>query len=496
LRALVTFTADEALAKYERARMLLGEIATVDAFKDVSNLLEQAKLYARQAGDRELEIKAAQVRFRAERRLGEVLKAAKDAGQLAEGRPKKTDKENGPSEGTFPRVTLKEAGIEKNLSSWAQRLARMDEEQFAHALAQREEDMRAGRAKIATDLHQVNAEVENRRARRELAIALSNTSAELPTGKQYPVIYADPPWHRNQGVTNRSYENHYPTMSWAEICSLQVKHRVLPDAWLFLWIPRAHAFALHAVETEAVAVETGEVVRVKVDMPLAYAVAKSWGFEAYSTAFVWTKTDEDHPDEAGGAVLVRDQDELLLLFKRGRGLPKPAGGEKFGSNQPLPLHFRQRSAAASVAPRRMLSPTSFSALTAVFEFVPRNLHDAAAAARIFGLVRRDLVALAPFVPRRAHRRGHGLVLSRSSRMISTSSLASISTRSAPPCSTGETGIPASPASAWSTAFAWELSAAWLPQRSQPTGGGFSASNRANISSTGTPLPAIVAIMRR
>ena len=90
---------------------------------------------------------------------------------------------------------------------------------------------------------------------------------------------------------------------------------------------------------------------IEVEMPLAWAVAKSWGFDAYSTAFVWTKTDEDHPDEAGGAVLVRDQDELLLMFKRGNGLPKPANGEKFGSNhrersKPLghstkPQHYRR-----------------------------------------------------------------------------------------------------------------------------------------------------------
>jgi N6-adenosine-specific RNA methylase IME4 len=119
-------------------------------------------------------------------------------------------------------------------------------------------------------------------------------------------------------------------MAWSEICAMPVKDLALPDAWLFLWIPRAHAFALHVIEIEAVAVETGELVKARVAMPLAYAVSKAWGFDDYSTAFVWTKTDEDHPDEGGGAILVRDQDELLLMFKRGNGLPKPE--KKFGSN--------------------------------------------------------------------------------------------------------------------------------------------------------------------
>jgi N6-adenosine-specific RNA methylase IME4 len=139
------------------------------------------------------------------------------------------------------------------------------------------------------------------------------------------------PGCESRAFTSRSYENHYPTMTWSEICALPVKDIVLPDAWLFLWIPRAHAFALHEIETEVTLLD-GTVTRARVKMPLAWAVAHSWGFDAYSTAFVWTKTGEDHPDEAGGAVLVRDQNELLLMFKRGRGLPKPDNGEKFGSN--------------------------------------------------------------------------------------------------------------------------------------------------------------------
>src|SRR5262249_36591750 len=114
-----------------------------------------------------------------------------------------------------------------------------------------------------------------------------------------------------------------------------------------------HLLAWHEAEVEATSVETGEVVKVRCPMPLASAVALAWGFESYSTAFVWTKTDEDHPDEGGGAILVRDQDELLLMFKRGNGLPKPE--KKFGSNhrersRPLrhstkPQHYRTMIAA-------------------------------------------------------------------------------------------------------------------------------------------------------
>jgi hypothetical protein len=45
------------------------------------------RAYARQANDRDLEIQAAQIRFRAERRLGELIKAQKETVGLNQGRP-------------------------------------------------------------------------------------------------------------------------------------------------------------------------------------------------------------------------------------------------------------------------------------------------------------------------------------------------------------------------------------------------------------------------
>lgn len=175
------------------------------------------------------------------------------------------------------------------------------------------------------------AEADGRERRRALQQALSDETAKLPMGRRFPVVYADPPWHRKQGVTGRSYENHYPTMTWDDICALPVRDLLLPDAWVFLWIPRAHMFALHTVDMEF-ATDDGCVITRKVQMPLAWAVARAWGCDSYSTAFVWTKTDEEHPEDQGGGVITFDQDEILLLFKRGRGLPKPDTKEKFGSN--------------------------------------------------------------------------------------------------------------------------------------------------------------------
>jgi N6-adenosine-specific RNA methylase IME4 len=99
-----------------------------------------------------------------------------------------------------------------------------------------------------------------------------------------------------------------------------------------MWIPRPHLLALVEVELEVMIKATGELTPALVDLPLAWACQLALGMDSYSTCFVWTKTDEDHPDVSGSGLIAWDQDELLLLFKRGQGLPKPAGSEKFGSN--------------------------------------------------------------------------------------------------------------------------------------------------------------------
>lgn len=177
-----------------------------------------------------------------------------------------------------------------------------------------------------------------RQASNDLARGLSDATALAPVGRRFPVVYADPPWRRKAGFSNRSYENQYPTMTWDEIIAMPVAQRVLPDAWLFLWVPRAHMFALHEMEVDT------PLGRTRMKFPLAWAVAQAWGFDAYSTCLVWTKTDEQHEQDHGSGLLVWDQDELLLLFKRGRGRPAPKGADKVGSN------YRARAAEHSAKP--------------------------------------------------------------------------------------------------------------------------------------------------
>ncbi len=111
------------IGTYEQACKAVAAAKTVDVAKGIKDRAEALRVYGRQAGNRDLEIDAAEIRFRAERRVGELLIAAKDAGQLGTGRPEK----NGSDLEPFSRVTLEQAGISKKLSSEAQKLARIED---------------------------------------------------------------------------------------------------------------------------------------------------------------------------------------------------------------------------------------------------------------------------------------------------------------------------------------------------------------------------------
>ena len=87
------------------------------------------RAYARQAKNRELEVDAAEIRMRAERRVGQLIAGQKATVGLATGgQPYRS---TGADEEPVERPpTLADAGIDKKLSSRAQKLAAVPEEQF------------------------------------------------------------------------------------------------------------------------------------------------------------------------------------------------------------------------------------------------------------------------------------------------------------------------------------------------------------------------------
>ncbi len=325
------------LVRYDAACTALAEAVRADEVMSIRLEAKAIEAVARVAKNFDLEIDAAKLRTRAELRLGEMLEQGERTGIITSHGGNNRKDEQGSDSEPCSRATLREIGIDKKLSARARKLGGIGAQAVTALLDRMERESRE-RGRLATNVIDNEIGKRNTETRRNLAQELSDAAALKPCGRKFPVVYADPAWKRKAGIGNRAYENHYVTDAWDEILAMPVAQRMLPDAWLYLWIPRAHLLALHPTEIDT------SLGRTKVPLPLAWAVAQAWGFDAYSTCFIWTKTDEEYPDDHGLGLIAWDQDEVLCLFKRGRGLPKPDSDKKYGSNH------RERAGEHSAKP--------------------------------------------------------------------------------------------------------------------------------------------------
>lgn len=136
------------LIKYEAACRALAECKSVDEVKTWADKAAAMQAYGRMAKDKTLEVDAAEIRIRAERRLGEMLAAQKADGGLSKGAAGAGVNQHTPAEvrsSVTTAPTLADAGISKDLSSRAQKLAAVPEAEFeAELAAKRERDQKEG----------------------------------------------------------------------------------------------------------------------------------------------------------------------------------------------------------------------------------------------------------------------------------------------------------------------------------------------------------------
>lgn len=120
------------LVRYEQARTALAECQRVDEVKDIRDKAEAMAAYARQAKDTELVQWATEIKVRAERKAGELLRAAAERGERDPGgRTKAIESQRE----TQSLKTLADIGVTNTQSSRWQSLAGMSDEHFETAVA-------------------------------------------------------------------------------------------------------------------------------------------------------------------------------------------------------------------------------------------------------------------------------------------------------------------------------------------------------------------------
>ena len=173
--------------------------------------------------------------------------------------------------GYLTRV-CKETGTSRAELGFRQQFAERypDEEQLSNAIRQFRSWFRVVREGLAREAREVDvADVENE---------------PLPAGV-HRVVVADPPWQYGNTSTRGAAEDHYRTMTIAELRELPVEERVADEAHLYLWT-------------------TNGFLRE------AFDLIEAWGF-TYKTCLTWVKP------QMGMGNYFRSSTEHVLFGVRG-----------------------------------------------------------------------------------------------------------------------------------------------------------------------------------
>jgi phage N-6-adenine-methyltransferase len=136
------------LARYDAACRAVAEAKSVDEVKSVRDQAEAMRAYAKQAKNKQLEIDASEIRFRAERRIGELMGAQRETVGLNSGKLLRGSEPD-------PRAslpTLSEAGIDKHLADRARKYAAVPEQEFESILADRRDRIETENKRVTVNL--------------------------------------------------------------------------------------------------------------------------------------------------------------------------------------------------------------------------------------------------------------------------------------------------------------------------------------------------------
>lgn len=233
------------LVKYEAARHALQEAKSIDEVKDIRDKAEAMRAYAKQAKDIDMQNWAAEIRIRAERKLGEMLPGAVSQGS---GMKKKSHDESS--------LTLAELGVTPSMSSRAQIMAKVPEKEFEAAITEHKERQQE---LTSTTIRRLHASAK----KQEEIEKIKSGEIIAPVGK-YDVIVIDPPWQMEKiarDVAPDQADFDYPTMDESELSDLDIPAH--DDCHVFVWTTHKH-------------------------LPMALRLIEKWGMN-YVCTFVWHK---------------------------------------------------------------------------------------------------------------------------------------------------------------------------------------------------------------
>lgn len=269
------------LAVLEDADRRLAAIQTVDEAKAIRDQAEALRIYAKSARKGlSIQNRAASIKIMAERRAGELLSKVERS------------KGGGHRTSATMAVVLKESDISETSGRRWQAIARVPEAEIRKLEAEcNEAERELTSAAILRDIKdaQRHADVATRCGRGdsgEETCRVEDLETLAATGRRFGTIYADPPWaYGNQG-TRGATDDHYVTMSSADVAALPIGSLAADDAHLHLWTTNAFLFE-------------------------SKAIIDAWGF-TYKSCFVWVKP------QMGMGNYWRVSHEFLLLGIKGR----------------------------------------------------------------------------------------------------------------------------------------------------------------------------------
>jgi N6-adenosine-specific RNA methylase IME4 len=295
----------DGLAIIDGYRRELAECRTVGDTMNVRAKLRAAAEFVRSTQKLTVEQRNALVvaELEVERLAGELLMVGTGLGSI------------GGDRKSSNAVLLDSVGVTKIESSRWQSLAAIPEDDFRDAI---ERSRQSGGVISKTAIIQMGAALK--RAFRDDAQDTSDDcrvidDLALLAGEKFGTVYADPPWRYGNQATRAATDDHYGTMSVADLCEMPVAELVADDAHLHLWTTNGF-------------------------LRQAFELIDAWGFE-YRSTFVWVKP------QMGIGNYWRVSHEFLLLGIRGDAKRFATRNEmswrsvKRGRHSAKPAEFRQ-----------------------------------------------------------------------------------------------------------------------------------------------------------